>query len=419
MLKKTLSSIFICSLFALNIQAQTSKIDSSEMVTLRIDPETARGVAVSQVFDEVKFIPLETTKESLFGSISGLKVVDEHFVIYDYDTKSVLIFTSEGKYVAKVNSSKIEKDENEKGDQNFYGFTIKNDAGKNYIVVSSRKNTFYFDLDGKLKTKKPISKTDDDSENRFQFANKETTIKESYEVKKDKDSIYYNLAILNNKKPTALYFPFKADRFKDDQFISSGNLITDSEIPNELFYINYYDYNIYKIKPTALFLTYHFIFPANNTLPKDFMDNPIYKNKRIAFFEKNPSIFFGIGNPYKIGDNLYFMTNNWGWSQDKKSALIYNLKSGSLTSIKHIEPDSLSYFLPVTDAGSFNDFNNTGFHLYKNNYFYTSYSSLAMFSFKEQSKEKNAKYSDALNNYFKTSDKKSNPVLIQLKPKTN
>ncbi|HEY0669813.1 MAG TPA: hypothetical protein VGD22_16645, partial [Sphingobacteriaceae bacterium] len=78
---------------------------------------------------------------------------------------------------------------------------------------------------------------------------------------------------------------------------------------------------------------------------------------------------------------------------------------------------SLSSFLPVTDAGAFYDFANKGFHLYKEGYFYTSYSSLAMFTFKEQLGDKNKKFSPEMHEYFKTQDRKSNPVIIQLKPK--
>ena len=60
---------------------------------------------------------------------------------------------------------------------------------------------------------------------------------------------------------------------------------------------------------------------------------------------------------------------------------------------------------------------NKGFHLYKDDYFYTSYSSLAMFSFKEQLGDKNKVFSPQMQEYFKTQDRKSNPVIIQLKPK--
>jgi hypothetical protein len=80
------------------------------MRTLRIDPTTARGAAASQVFEEIKFIPLETTKESLFGSIHQFRIADGNYVIWDYDTKAILIFNKDGKYKAKINASKIKQD---------------------------------------------------------------------------------------------------------------------------------------------------------------------------------------------------------------------------------------------------------------------------------------------------------------------
>ena len=107
MLKFALSIFFIGSLAMEITFAQASKIDSTNFRTLRIDPASSRGAAASQLFDEVQFIPLETTKESMFGSISQLHLTDDSFVIWDYDTKSILIFTKEGKYRAKINGSKI------------------------------------------------------------------------------------------------------------------------------------------------------------------------------------------------------------------------------------------------------------------------------------------------------------------------
>lgn len=418
MLKKTLSSIFVCLLFAFNILAQTSKVDSSEMVTLRIDPDAARGAAVSQIFEEVKFIPLETTKESLFGSISQLRTTKDSYVIYDYDTKSVLIFNKDGKYRAKVNSSKVTADANEKDKQVFYGFNLIKNKDESLIRISSGKNYFFFDLDGKLVKKEAVGKRN--AEDRYiKFADSITTIAPFHIYKNGKDSTNYEIAILNNKKEVGLYFPFESDRFEKDQYMGGGNPVTDYGTDNELFYIKYYEYNLYKIKPKTVSLAYRIIFPASISIPKNFMDMTEYKKKRVEYFEKNPNQIYGISNPYLIGDNIYFKTNSWGWSQDKKNALVYNLKNGDLTSLKNLEPDTLSQFLPVTDGGSFYDFTNNGFHSYENGYLYTSYSSLALFTFKDLNVGKDRKYDPVLTKFFETQNKKSNPIIIQLKPKKN
>ncbi|PWS27501.1 hypothetical protein DHW03_07820 [Pedobacter yonginense] len=418
MLKTTLSSLFVCILFACNVQAQTSKVDSSEMVTLRIDPDNARGAAVSQIFDEVKFIPLETTKESLFGSISQLRTTKDCYVIYDYDTKSVLIFNKDGKYRAKVNSSKVVADADEKDKQVFYGFQLIKNKDEALIRVSSGKNHFFFDLDGKLVKKAAVGKRT--AEDRYiKFADSITTIAPFHVSKNGKDSTNYEIAILNNKKEVALYFPFESDRFEKDQYIGGGNPLTDYGVDNEIFYVRYYEYNLYKIRPKSVSLSYRILFPASISLPKGFMEMTEYRKKRIEYFEKNPTQIVNISNPYLVGDNLFFKTNNWGWSQDKKNALVYNLKNGDLTSIKNLDPDERSQFLPVTDGGTFYDFTNNGFHTFEDGYLYTSYSALALFTFKDLNAGKDKKYDTVLTKFFETQNKKSNPIIIQLKPKKN
>ena len=48
--------LFFCALFCLQAKAQNNKIDSSKMVTLRIDPSTAVGAPVSRIFEDIEFI---------------------------------------------------------------------------------------------------------------------------------------------------------------------------------------------------------------------------------------------------------------------------------------------------------------------------------------------------------------------------
>ena len=396
--------------------AQDSKIDSSKMVTLRIDPSSARGSTVSQFFDEVNFIPLETTKESLFGSISQLKMTNDNYFVFDWETKAVLIFTKSGKYVAKVSASKIEKDPDVKDPQAFYGFDLKTEDGKTLIQIESGKKLHYFDLTGKLVKKVVVDK--DDKYAGYKKFSDGTVIDQNYLDKKDKDSTYYHLSLVKDNKKVEAYFPYRSGDYKNDDGWHGGS-IYDYGNPDEFLYIKNYQYNIYKLSSKGLSLAYQIFFPAANSLPMDYGTNPIYKGKRYEYFERNRDLFYEMANSYLHGDNLYFQVRNWNWSRDEKKAFIYNLKSTELTSLADIEPDSSSQFLPITDLTSQYDFTNRGFHVVTPDYFYTSYSSLTMFTFKEQNDEKNRKYNAALTEYFKTQNRKSNPVIIQLKPKKN
>lgn len=412
-----IKSLYVLSVFlflSFNTFSQAGKVDSSGMLTLRIDPQNARGANVSQVFDEVRFIPLETTKESLFGSIYDLRIVQNQFILFDHDTKAVLIFAKDGKFKGKIDASKIPKDDADKSKNELYGYQITKENKDSVIAIYSSKYYFYFDFNGK-QIKKVLHKEAGFNRD-FELADKETKIRPFYIEKKGKDSIHYELGILKKSKDSVGYFPFSIKRYQTDEFWGGTNFY-DYGIPNEMFFINIYSYNLYKVTPSKLSLAYRIIFPANNSLPGDFMTNPIYIKKRGEYFRNNPKVFYNMNNTYLVGDQLYLQMRSWGWEKELKKAIIYNLKTTEITSLQDLQPDSLSSFLPVTDAGAFHDFSNKGFHLYKDNYFYTSYSSLAMFSFKEQLGDKNIKFSPQMQEYFKTQDRKSNPVIIQLKPK--
>lgn len=415
MIKTTFFSVLLYALSYQPLMAQASKVDSSEIVTLRIDPSSARGTPASALFEEIKFIPLETTKESLFGSIGQFRVIEDHYIVHDYETKAVLIFSKTGKYIAKIDASKIKADPNDKNGQNFYGFELKTENDKTLIQIGAGKSYLYFDLSGNLVRKVPRDR--DEYGGNIKFSNG-VSIDQGYLEKKDKDSIYYHLSLTRDKKKIAAYFPYTLESQRNDENWGGGG-IYDYGVPDERFYLKSYEYNIYKLTPEKLSLAYQIVFPAINSLPVDYAYNPFYKGKRSDYFRDHKKAFYAMDNTYLLGDNLYFKVRNFEWNKDDKKAFIYNLKSNELTSISDIEPDSLSQFLPVTDASAYYDFSNYGFHLYKDSYLYTSYSSLAMFTFKEQNDDKNRHYDPLLSAYFKTQNKKSNPVIIQLKPKKN
>lgn len=384
------------------------------MVTLRIDPQNARGANVSQVFDDVQFIPLETTKESLFGSITDLKIAKNKFILFDYDTRSVLIFSKDGKFKGKIDASKVPKDETDKTKTEFFGYQIVEENQDTVIALYSNKYFFFFDLNGKQIKK--VSQKDYSLNNDYKLADKETAIRNYFVDIRGRDTASYELGLIRKNKDSVGYFPYSNKRYQTDQFLGSSRLY-DYGVKNELFFLSVYNFNIYKVTPAKVSLAYRILFPANNSLPKDFMENPAYVNKRIEYFQKNPKIFYAIYNTYLIGNNLYMGFRKLGSPTETKTALIYNTKTAELTSLQDLTPDSLSSFLPVTDAGAFYDFTNNGFNLYKDGYLYTSYSSLAMFTFKEQMGNKNDKFSPLMQEYFKTQSRRSNPVIIQLKPK--
>ncbi len=401
--------------FALAALCQPAKIDSSNMLTLRLNLQDARGASVSQVFENVNFIPLETTKESLFGNISQLKTLKGHYIIFDYDTRAVLIFSSTGKFRAKIDGRMInEGDTEEKGKTQFYGFEIRPHQEDSIIAINSNKHLHCFNLDGK-RVAKILSK--DAYTRDMILPGSDAKVRPGYVRKLGNDSTHYEFAILT-KTDTLPYFPFDIDRYKKDEFWDGAKFFSYG-IPGEMFFVNLHGFNLYKVTPSKLSLAYRIILPASNTLPQDFNTNPIYVKKRGEFFRSNPNVFYRISFAYQIHNNLYMQMSCFASPSEVKKAIIYNLKTTEMTSLQDLQPDSLSHFLPVNDAGHYYDFVNRGFLLLKDDYLYTSYSSLAMFSFKEQLGDTQKTFSPLLDEYFKTQNRKSNPVIVQLKPKKN
>lgn len=407
-------AVLFVQCFPLLTAAQSGKIDSSQTVTLRIDPQSARGTTISQLFDDVKFIPLETTKESLFGSISQLKIADNKFIIFDYDTKSILLFNNEGKFLTKIDAAKLQNDKEDKEKTQFYGFSTVKENGNEYITIFTEKSIQYFTLDGKFAKKAKNLEYSND----ITLANGNVIVKPYMSVKKGNDSTFYKLNLINKiKKDTLSYFPYDNKMWEKDEWFDGGGITQYAT--DEAFYSTFYDYNLFKITPDKVSLAYKFILPAINTLPKDFLTNPSYVKKRVDFFQKNRKIIHGLGSTYLIGSNLYLRFSNVFWDKDQKKNLIYNIKTNDLISFQDLEPDVLSHFLPITDSGFGYDFENKGFLAFEKGKFYSSYSSLALLTFKERSTDKGAKYPPLLENFFKTGDRKSNPVLIVFTPKTN
>ncbi|WP_316824164.1 MULTISPECIES: 6-bladed beta-propeller [Pedobacter] len=399
-------------LFSSSTLAQKVKIDSSQVITLRIDPGDARGTSISDIFDEVEFIPLESKKESVFGKIKQLEIAENRFVIFDEDTKNIFIFDRNGKFIAKINQGKINTIGKQE-DQMFYGFQIRKVGSKSLITIQAGKSSVFFDLDGSLVKKEPANKKEWDIV--YRFPGSGIVVRSNELIKSNMDSSYYELVLYNseNRFLTA-FFPFALNKIINDDLINSGKVFFDYGSSSEVFYTRYFENNIYRIGEKKAELAYRFILPEKYSLPDGFIENSSYKGKRMEYLMKNRDKFYGIFNTYTCGDNLFFNFSSFGF--DRK-AFIYNLKDNQLMSIGDLEPDALSSFLPVTDLGVLDEYKNRGFHLYQDGLLYNSYSSLAMFALNEQNAEKKIKYNPVLTEYFRTQNKSSNPVIVRLKPK--
>lgn len=378
---------------------------------IRIDPSAAMGGTVSQYIDSVEFIPFESTPKSTFGNIDQLEMTDNYFLILDRETTSLLIFTKQGQFHAKIEGQKVNPQQ-----PNFYNFNF--DKKTNLIEINFISKICLFNLDGKLAFQRSASldkymgiKTGlGDKFSGYYFYS-------PWKPYTKNDSIGYELTVMEEGRLLRKYLPFRINlKYRE----SGGSQLHTDFFPDPaandsaVWFTRDYDYSVYRLTPHTLEAPYLFIFPLSKSLPKNFRTDSVFDNKRSQYIKENKVVIYKVVNFYKYADNLLFKTITNSFSG---SSLIYNLGSHHLVAIDKIVSDARSYFLPITDAEAGGlDFSSRGIIQYDGENFYTSCTSLILFYQKEATKTKNPSYPAPLNAYLNNKQNmKSNPVLVRIR----
>ena len=239
--------------------------------------------------------------------------------------------------------------------------------------------------------------------------------------KKPVDSVIYALSIYKNEAIYKSFLPFNAAITPGKCALGSWPNISPSNQDSVVYVSIQYDNTIYRVTKDTVQKIYTLVFPFNRMFAKDLLETT--DPKQIDSLRDNSykmtDIISGVSNIYFEGDLLLFKIDqrSYQWTQGtedtKQYNLIYNLKTGRLVSLERITPDERSSFLPL--MGGF--YTSIRGMIYNDGYFYSHVPSLHMFAAKENTKAKNPKYSNVMEKYFKTEDRKSNPVIVQMKLK--
>lgn len=373
---------------------------------LRIDPSNALSLPVSELLDEVTYIPLETTKESLFGSIYQMVVTADNFIIYDKDSHSVLFFSKSGKFLRRFKSGVYDSP----------GFLLNPTQHELIIQRGSVLSKYSFEGTKKGEIRRPYPGAP------YYFPGN-TVVYANYGVKENvfPDTIVHEITLTRGDKQYASFLPYnsKTAPIETADWVMNNHYdFYQGPDDTTVFYTKYYDYSIYKITPAGLSKAYGFILPLSNTLPDSFFTtSSLQKGNRRAYFQTHRSVVSGISFPYQIGNVLFFNLNSWEFSLNNGDSYIYHLKSGTLASVGHILPDEKSYFLPVTDLGIGDEFYNRNFLTSDGRCIYTSISAANFLLLKDQVTG-TVTYPKELVTFFKKGSRLSNPVIVALKPKT-
>lgn len=389
--KQILRFVLLSLLFGILQIARAQNQATAEKI--RIDPAAAMGGTVSQYIDKVKFILLEDTKESVFGTIDQVEVTDSFYIILDNNTQAIILFTKQGRYHSKIKLKYYIPD-----------FKIRG----NLIEVPDYPFYSYYDLDAKLV--KQITPKKYGNDRTYLGDNVEAQyIFNPGEIKSSIDSTAFKVQVLEGDKITHKYFPYNtrlAKGLRNWVFHFFNNYENNDTAK---YVIIRHDYTVYRITPLTCNAVYQFIFPLQYSLPNNFLTDTALLSKNDDV-DLNASLISELYNFYKIKNLISFRT-----SQHK--TYLYETATQKLVWFDKIISDSTSYFLPVTDAearGS--DVSIPGLINFDGTNFYTSYSSLQLFNRMEATKIKNPKYPPELVKYFSNpKNRKGNPVLVQIK----
>jgi hypothetical protein len=406
---KKIYILFFAFFICLNAPAQ-------EVQKIRIDPTQAYGGSVSEYFNSVEYIPLETTKESLFGDINSIIITDSSYVIYDLDTKSVFFFSLNGKFICKRKYS-----------NDIIPYLVYQRMGKKVLVSSydeikmqwiieeytqtgfKKAQTINKDLDDKWLNATPLG-TDGSY----------LSVNGCYFTGQPVDSTHFLLSVYNKE---GFYKSFFAYNQKENQIVCQLTAgypsITIATDDPSLAYVSLpADYAIYEVTKDTAIKLYQLLFPKERTFPKTIIASDASQNieSEINRIKQSDKIITKISNIFFSKDNLFFKLDGLTYRfasehSDDVYNFFYNLKSGRLSAFERITPDSTNYYLPLWGN---REITTKGLY-YSNSFFYASISSLAMFAAYEKNKSKNPQYPPVLQQYFKTQNRKSNLVIVKMK----
>ena len=394
---------------------------AQEVQKIRIDPAQAFGGTVSEYFDSIEYILLETTKESLFGDINQMVITDRNIVIYDIDTRTVLFFTIHGKYIRKVsvkNAEYLFLSYNKDGNINI-SMALKNDKGSNLVEHIYSTKGLKIEQTNSFSSKDGLVEIDNDHFLGFSSCRFSKS-------QNPKDSTYYLLNIYKGDNIYKSFLPYNQKR--QAGFCRIGGVMNMNPRSLRIFdksvYISTpYEHLVYKVTKDTAIKMFQFIFPAKRSISSDILNSDnlqlidsveqqvsrndigIINNVINIGYHENKLLF-------KIVPQKYIQT--LGSTSTRQYNFMYDPVSTKLVSMERLTPDTQNFFLPIIGNGTMVTFD--GLYFYKG-VFYTPISSLSMFEAYEQNKFRNPQYPISLQEYFKTQNSKSNPVIVKMKLK--
>lgn len=210
---------------------------------------------ISKILDSVKFIKLELTENSIIGEISKMVVFEDRIYILDKLTRSLFIYTLNGKFIFKI--SRIGNGPGEYSQLDF--FDINYETRQIVFTDLMKYRILFYDLEGKFVSDKKIKFWIEGLTPTF---NKGFVAYSNFRNNKTKLSREYNVVYLDSMMNISeCYFPYDSKNYDNPiiKFITPqlGNFYSYNQ---NSYFFSPFKRNVYQITKNGLQPKYLFDF---------------------------------------------------------------------------------------------------------------------------------------------------------------
>lgn len=312
--------------------------DHESFQELNITPEKSISLKTQDFIDTVQFIPLETTKESEFSEVSQIECLPDRYIILDKSTSQILFFNKDGKFIAKISSDNSKLPVSY---EKIVDFTVDRYKKKVYFSDLYSTNVFEFSLNGDFLNVSKKSNLDYAVRENHHIHDQRIRYL-SYKAPADNQGAPYNLTVFKDDAILRTYLPFDTAVIDRNDVYGAKNYFFESG--DVLFFTMPYSEEVYRFdKSGEISRAFHFTFPEQLRIPKDFTKSEQYKGQRKRFLKDNGDKIYLITNFYQLNNNLVFRLIGGKYSD----LFFYNLSNQSLISLKRFVSDSTTNYLPI------------------------------------------------------------------------
>jgi hypothetical protein len=411
--RKCLIVCCCCLLPAPGLWAQPQK--------LYLNPATAGAAPQSKFIEITRFRPVDETAGKI-SAFAMLIVTAKYWILYEYADKKLYFLTKEAKFIKKIDLKKygepmiLYDDKNEclKFNTRNKNYLLTNDdllqIRANYAERSSRKYFKNYEIDLKddgLQVKKTATDPYFIANARWYY--------DDYYYRSDlnidpkaKDTLGYELEILQDYKPVRSFFPFNKTSNSISRYAAMNGTqvyLSGTDSPAVAFTARPFHPVIYRLDKDSIQPLYEVVLPAENAIPAAVMKNGFRSKADWENFQNNNgAAFFSINGIRRTNNYLFFgirfMRSYESFLYDKTAAKFYKTKM--------IKADSSQYDIHLLQ---------NGLGQYSKGHYYSIVPASGFVDFYNKNKEKLISYPAELEQYIRSATKNSNPVIVEYKLK--